>query len=284
MQDAKLKGQRIAPTLYNENTHKLEWCMRFEPVSSATAAAFSCRLCAEAQSPDAFLRERWYQENKASGAGYFVLLDDEDQIVGKCQTAPIPLSPLEGRNLLVILCLYVHMYEQDVGDQRDQGYGGHMLAQVEEIAKQSGYQGVAVWAMDWTWNPVSFYLHHGYQIADRVDKVVAAWKPFTLEAVPPRILRYTLPPALDLRKVQVVVVDNGFCNGYAKRNAVRAAIRGIEEMVEYVDAPRPYMGRMVHLGQVGGVFLDGEAYRPYALIGNPDDLREEIVRRYTAKG
>ncbi len=37
---------------------------------------------------------------------------------------------------------------------------------------------------------------------------------------------------------------------------------------------------MVHLGPVGGMFLDGEVYKPYELIGSSEDLRAEITRRF----
>ena len=34
---------------------------------------------------------------------------------------------------------------------------------------------------------------------------------------------------------------------------------------------------------VGGVFLDGNAYRPYQLIGESNDLKAEIIRLYERK-
>ncbi len=95
-----------------------------------------------------------------------MLLDEEERIVGKCQTSPIEFSPLVSQDLLVILCLYVHLYQREIGDERRKGYGSFMQDKVEELALEEGYQGIAVWAMDWDCNPVSFYLRAVWYILD----------------------------------------------------------------------------------------------------------------------
>ena len=55
------------------------------------------------------------------------------------------------------------------------------------------------------------------------------------------------------------------------------------EKIEYTEVETPFKNRIIHLGYVGGVFLDGKAYRPYQLIGTSEDLREEIIRIYKQK-
>ena len=83
------------------------------------------------------------------------------------------------------------------------------------------------------------------------------------------------------RKCQVnKVADNQWCNSNEKLMAVREAIKGIERLVEYTEVKSPFCNRILHLGYVGGVFLDGRAYRPYQLIGDSEDLRAEIIRLY----
>ena len=61
------------------------------------------------------------------------------------------------------------------------------------------------------------------------------------------------------------------------------ALTGIEHLVEYAEVGPPCRDRIVHLGHVGGVFLDGKAYRPYEFLGPSEDLRAEIIRRYDRK-
>jgi hypothetical protein len=83
--------------------------------------------------------------------------------------------------------------------------------------------------------------------------------------------------------VKVTVADNAWCNSHQKRATAREAIVGIEHLVEYTEVGPPWHGRIIHLGHVGGVFLDGRPYRPYQLIGESADLRAEIIRLYERK-
>jgi len=209
---------------------------------------------------------------------------DDGSIVCKCHTIPIEHSPLVGRDLLVILCLYVHMYDRrHLGDQRGRGYGRYVLEQVEREARASGFKGLAAWAMDWTWNPVFFYDRMGYARVDREDKVVVVWKPFVGDADPPRLLRLADLPITDGPRVHVLVADNRWCNNNDKLATAREAIQGIKHMIDYAEVGPPCRGRIIHLGHVGGVFLDGRPYRPYQLIGASADLRAEIVLLYERK-
>ena len=90
-------------------------------------------------------------------------------------------------------------------------------------------------------------------------------------------------PDTDSARVSVVVADNPWCLNYGKRTTARAAIVGIEQLVDYTKVGPPCDGRIVHLGHVGGVLLDGSAYRPYQLIGDSKDLKAEIMRLYEQK-
>jgi N-acetylglutamate synthase-like GNAT family acetyltransferase len=262
-----------------------EGLVRFIEIGDETEAAFfHCLHPKEAPAPEYVLaRRKWYAEHREKGYRAKVLILDNGQIVGKCHYIPIEYSPLVGRDLLVILCLYVHMYDQHVGDQRGQGYGQNMLEDVEEGARAAGFKGIAAWAMDWTWNPVSFYEHLGYTRVDQEDKVVVVWKPFAGDAEPPRLLRLANPPPKGTDKVAVFVADNGWCNGYDKLQIAKEAIASLESTVAFQEAGPPYRGRILHLGHVGGVFLDGEPYRPYQVIGASEDLRAKILRLHEQK-
>jgi hypothetical protein len=175
------------------------------------------------------------------------------------------------------------MYDCPPGNQRGKGYGRFMLNAVEAEARAGGSKGLAVWAMDWDWNPVSFYLHAGFVEADRNDKVVAAWKPFARDAEPPKILCRPELPKLSSKKVSVVVADNAWCNGFHKKQIAREAITDLEDIVDYHEVPPPCDGRIIHIGTVGGVFIDGDPYRPYQLIGESADLRQAIMERKQQK-
>ncbi len=223
-------------------------------------------------------RREWYLHYIDRGYEAKVLVGNNGSIVGKCQTIPVEYSPLIGKDLLVILCIYVHMYDHHSGDQRGKGYGRFMIREVEKMARSHGYCGVATWAMDWHWNPMSFYEHMGYVEVDRIDKAVVLWKPF-YDAIPPRFYRMHQMAGKNC-KVKVFVSDNSWCDGNQKKRIARKAIKGIEKMVEYNESFCPFYNQMLHLGHVGGVFLDGKPYKPYELIGEAEDLRHKIIELY----
>lgn len=259
--------------------------MQLVDISADTERAFfTCLHLEEPENLESTVHRRnWYAEHRDKGYKAQVLILDDGRIVGKCHYIPIEYSPFVGKDLLAILCIAVHMYEYHIGDQRRKGYGRFMLDHIEQYARSSGFKGVVAWAMDWDWNPVSFYEHMGYSRVDKEDKVVAVWKPFCEEAEPPRLLRLDDVPSEGREKVRVVVADNQWCNSNSKLMTAREAITGIEDLVEYAEVKSPCCDRIIHLGHVGGVFLDGKAYRPYQLIGNSEDLRAEIIRLYERK-
>jgi len=259
--------------------------MELVDISADTESAFfRCLQVQEPEDPEATAPGRdWYARHKNRGYKAQVLRLDDGRIVGKCHYLPIEYSPFVGHDLLAILCLCIHPYEHPPGDHRRQGYGRFMLDHIEQYARSAGFKGVVAWAMDWHWNPVSFYAHMGYVRADAEDKVVVVWKRFDPQAEPPRLLRLDDMPGPGREKVRVLVADNPWCNGNHKLMAAREAVRGIEHLVEYTEAGPPCRDRIIHLGHVGGVFLDGHAYRPYELIGTPEDLRAEIIRLHERK-
>lgn len=230
------------------------------------------------------IRRQWYEKNKDKGLRAKVLILDNGQIIGLCQYIPIEYSHLIGENLLVILCIWVHGYDHGVGNQQGKGYSRFMLNSIEEDARVSGAKGVAAWGMDWeiNWMPVSFFEHMGYQRADKEDKVIVVWKPFCPDAKPPLLKRLTVPPSKGAVKVKVTVASNGWC-GCLKFLDAREAVAGLEDIVEYEELDTPDCATILHVGNVGGIFLDGKVFKPYEPPGCVDDLRAEILRLYEQK-
>jgi GNAT superfamily N-acetyltransferase len=172
-------------------------------------------------------RRQWHTDHEDVGLKAKVLKVD-GAAVGRCHYGPIEISPLVGRDMTVIFCLYVHMHERPIGDQRGRGYGRAMLEAVERDAQASGALAVAAWATDGDWYPVSFYLHAGYTEVDREDGIIAVWKPFSTQAEAPRILRLPDHPPLHADKVTVLVADNDWCGGGRYKRIAREAVAGKE--------------------------------------------------------
>ena len=94
---------------------------------------------------------------------------------------------------------------------------------------------------------------------------------------------YNYAPIEGSEKVHVLVADNPWCNGHGKLMVTRATIKGVEHLIEYTEVETPFRNRISHLGYVGGVFLDGKAYRPFFLKREFDTLialiRSQLIDR-----
>jgi len=260
--------------------------MRLADVTEKTQNAFF--RCLHLEIPEdreiTAIRRQWYEKNKAKGLRAKVLILDDGEFGGLCQYLPIEHSPLLGEDLLAILCMWVHGYDHLAGNQQSKGLGRFILNSIEDDARTSGAKGVAAWGIDWeiNWMPVNFYEHMGYSRVDREDKVVVLWKPFSPDAKPPSLKRLATPPSKGTRKVKVTVAANGWC-GCQKYLDARKAVTGLEDRVEYEELDAPDVATILHVGNVGGIFLDGKAFKPYAPPGTSDELRAEILRLYEEK-
>jgi len=230
------------------------------------------------------IRKGWYENYRQRGLRAKLLVLDDGLTAGMCQYIPIEYSPLVGKDLMTILCLWVHGYEHGIGNQQSQGYGKFILSRIEEDARVSGSKGVAAWGMDWdiNWMPVSFFEHMGYERADSEEKVVALWKPLAGNAEPPRLKRIEIPASPESDRVNVAVAANGWCLGCYKAVYAREAVQGLEDCVNYFEIEDPEKSAQLHLGEVGGIFLDGEVFLPYQLC-TADSIRAEILRLHSRK-
>ena len=63
-------------------------------------------------------KARWYEQAREQGLRVKLAVDAEDQPLGMIQYVPIELSPAQGEDLYMILCIWVHGYGEGVGDAR----------------------------------------------------------------------------------------------------------------------------------------------------------------------
>jgi GNAT superfamily N-acetyltransferase len=226
------------------------------------------------------MRRAWYRENLENGLRAKVLILDTGEVVGLAQYMPIEHTHLVGRDLMAILCMWVHGYEHHVGNQQGRGYGRYILESVEEDARASGAAGVAAWGMDFPyWNPVSFYEHAGYERADRSGMAVLVWKPFRDGAVAPAFLRQKRRPiGTDAGKVPVAVFFGRWCMGVCSQcMTARDAVAGLEDVVEYMEFDTSDRGTLERWGISEGIFVGGEPYHPYEPPCTSDALRRDIL-------
>ena len=80
----------------------------------------------------------------------------------------------------------------------------------------------------------------------------------------------------------MTVAANGWCLGCYKYLCAREAVKGLKHIVEYSEVSSPEQANILHLGKVGGIFLDGEVFLPYNIC-DIDSIRAEILRLYEQK-
>jgi len=231
------------------------------------------------------MRREWRSIYQPKGHQAKVLIDDQDQVVGLTNYIPVEHSPYEGRNLMAILCMWIHGYDHLVGNQQSQGYGRFMLEQIEADALRSGCDGMTVWAKDYdAWNPVSFYEHMGYQRAEVSGLDVLVWKPFNDRARPPRFLRSS-PPAPSTRadgRVEVVSISNGWCGGGCQQCVmVRDALDGLEDKISLTEIYAHDKQDMRARGKsIDMVYVEGEAFRPDGPPAGEAEFRQAVLEKF----
>ena len=90
-------------------------------------------------------KQKWYTRMKEKGLKVKFAVDDNNIIGGMIQYIPIEYSMCEGKNLYVVLCIWVHSYKQGRGNYRKKGMGKAMLKAAEEDARMLGADGLVTW-------------------------------------------------------------------------------------------------------------------------------------------
>jgi len=256
--------------------------MKIVEIDKATEGTFfRCLHDEETDNPQVSgLRRDWYAKTKPEGLRAKVLIDDNGDIVGLCQYLPIEHSPFEGKDLLAILCIWVHGYEHLVGNQQGKGYGRLFLEHIEEDASKSGKKGIVVWGKDFPyWNPISFYEHMGYSRVDKQGFDVLVWKIWDRPVEVPKIRRLTPPKPGPGEKVVVTALKACWCSDWINEFLMaQEALKGIEDIADYsvIDISSTPM-----LGSV--LYLDDKPYKPDGPPSTVDELRQDIIKMYKEK-
>jgi len=233
------------------------------------------------------MRREWRAMYQPKGHRAKVLFDDLEQVVGLTNYIPVEHSPYEGVNLMAILCMWIHGYEHLVGNQQSKGFGRFMLGEIEADARNSGCDGVCVWAKDYeAWNPVSFYEHMGYSRADQSGLDVLVWKRFNPHAKPPNFLKQNpVQQGRDSEKVQVTSITNGWCGGGCQQCImVRDAVADLGDQAQLTDVYAHEKSDMRTRGaSIDVVYIDGEPFRPDGPPADKTEFKQAVLERFAQK-
>jgi GNAT superfamily N-acetyltransferase len=224
-------------------------------------------------------KRAWYSIMKNKGLRVKLALDDAGRVGGMIQYLPVEHSFVEGRDLYVVNCIWVHGHQEGRGNFQKRGMGKALLEAAENDVRALGAAGMTVWGMAIpVFMRASWFRKNGYIKADRMGLQVLLWKRFKDDAVAPSWIREKKRPGPGREKVAVTAFINGWCPAMnmscerAKRAASEYGDRVEFRIINTLD-------RKVFLewGISDALFIDGKMVR----TGPPPSY--EKIRRKIAK-
>jgi hypothetical protein len=225
-------------------------------------------------------KQKWYNQMKDKGLKVKFALDDNNVIGGMIQYIPIEHSIYEGKDLYVVLCLWVHGHKKGRGDYRKKGMGKALLKAAEEDVKQTGSNGLVTWGLSIpVFMQASWFKKHDYIVAEKSGIMRLLWKPFNENAFPPRFRKPVKKPGKGKDKVNLTLLRNGWCQSMniTCERAKRAALDfpGKIELLEFDTTNNNVLNEW---GISDAVYVDGKEI----MTGPPISykrIRRKIERR-----
>lgn len=225
-------------------------------------------------------KQRWYESMKSKGIRVKFAMDEKDVIGGMIQYMPVEHSIIEGENLFVVLCIWVHGHKQGRGNHQKRGMGKALLKAAEEDSRLSGAKGLVTWGVILPFfMKASWFRRQGYKVIDKNGIMRLMWKPFSEDAVPPRFIKPKKYPGKGDGKVNISIFRNGWCTAMNMvfERAIRASkeFEGKVEINEYDTTDREIVSEW---GITDGLYIDGKEVQ----TGPPpsyDKIRKKIARR-----
>lgn len=224
-------------------------------------------------------KQRWYQFMKEKGLRVKYALDENGVIGGMIQYVPIEHSMYEGKDLYVVLCIWVHGHKQGRGDYRKQGMGKALLKAAEEDCIQLGTNGLATWGLIIpVFMRASWFKKHGYRVVDKNGIMRLMWKPFNDKAVPPKFLKPKKLPSKMEGKVNLTLFQSGWCpaQNITLERAIKAS-KDFEGKINLLEFDTNNRSVVDEWGIKDGVFIDGKE------IGNGPPMSYEKIRKKIGK-
>lgn len=205
-------------------------------------------------------KARWYSRMKAKGARVKFARDDKGIIGGMIQYIPIEHTAFAGKNLWVILCIWVHGHKKGRGDYRKQGMGSALIKAVEEDCKKHGVDGVVAWGLAIpAFMRASWFKRKGYKVVDKQGIIRLLFKPCKMNVLPPKFIRPDKFPSKSDDKVNVSMFVNGWCPAqniaYQRVKQAARLFPGKIDLYEY-DCLLPDV--RAEWGVLDGLYIDGK--------------------------
>lgn len=219
-------------------------------------------------------RIEYFRKMKKSGLKIKVALFD-DQYAGFIYLFPIEISPweIQGENLFFIPCLVAHS-----------NFSGHNIGKAlieagENEAKKQEKDGIAVSAMDWdNWfMPAEYFIHLGFEVAQRKDIELLLWKKFNENALLPQFIEKNYSFKEIKNRVVIDLFYNTFCQTSAiEAERVRSVIKEFGNKLILNEYPADNRIICTRYGISRAIYINGRLLELKAEI-DKDILRKHIV-------
>lgn len=224
-------------------------------------------------------KEHWYSKMREKGLRVKLARDDRGIIGGMVQFGPIEHSFAEGLGLYFIYCIWVHGHKEGRGNFQGRGMGKALLSAAEADARAMGAEGMASWGVSLPFfMRAAWFSKQGYRKVDKQGVQVLLWKPFKVEANPPKWIIQRKKPELIPGKVVVNAFRNGWCpamNMVFERARRAASEFGRKVVFNEYDTFR--RETFLEWGIADGIFVNGRKIR----TGPPPSY--EKIRRMIEK-
>jgi hypothetical protein len=225
-------------------------------------------------------KKEWYKKMKDKGVKVKFAFDENNIIGGMIQYIPIEYSMFEGKDLYVVLCIWIHGHKEGRGNYQKRGMGRALLKAAEDDCRQLGTNGLVTWGLIVpAFMRASWFKKQGYVVVDKSSMMRLMWKPFNENAVPPKFLKPLKKPQKGKEKVDVTIFRNGWCpaQSTAHERARRASetFPGKINLTEYDTFDRNIVKEW---GILDALFVDGKE----VWVGPPpsyEKIRKKISKR-----
>ena len=224
-------------------------------------------------------KELWHSSMKEKGLRVKLAQDDNGEVGGMIQYAPIEHSFVEGRDLYFIHCIWVHGYQKGRGNFQKKGMGKALLQAAEDDARAMGAKGMVAWGVSLLfWMKASWFKKKGYEKVDKNGIALLLWKPFVEDTPPPRWLKEKKRPGTTPGKVTVTAFLNGWCPAQSMvfERAKRAASE-FDDKVVFREINTFDRDVLSEWGIVDALFIDDKEMR----TGPPPSY--EKIKKHIAK-
>ncbi|MBN1620756.1 GNAT family N-acetyltransferase [candidate division WOR-3 bacterium] len=229
-------------------------------------------------------KKKWFDQMKDKGLRVKLAQTESGEIGGMIQYIPVEHSMFDGKDLYVILCIWVHGHKKGRGNFQKKGMGKSLLSAAEEDCANLGVKGLAAWGLILPFfMRASWFKKHGYKTVDKKGMLRLLFKKFDDSALPPKFIKPIKKPEIGKEKVNVTIFKNGWCPAFnICHERVLRAVNDYSDKVEFTEYDGLEKGTVQEWGITEGIFIDGKELR----TGPPasyEKIRRKIEKRVKKK-